>query len=752
MQPRTPSRLPADLLSFLGSVEPFCRVTDQALADLDVDVIRLNPGEFVFQKGDQGDALYVIQSGTCSVLLPATTGEYRVVTRLGSGEMIGEMAVVNQQPRTATVQADTPTSLLRLSVPAFERLAADSQEIVAYFQQVAVQRESRLRLILSKIFPGLEAGTMDACLKESESVRVEGGQTLFHQGDPSDSLYAVVHGRLQAIIQPGNEAAPIVREIPRGTCVGEMGLLTNEPRSATIRAVRDSELLRFSQTQFTRLLDSHPQVGAALARTLAHRLRQANGPPAPSRVPTTLAILPGSAGVAGSGFAERLAEALSQASGPTLHVTSRMLDQRLGQGSAQVPVQHAGHARIVNWLNDQEDHYRHLVFECDPSLSRWTERCLRQADLVLLVYEACESPARGDLQIQVEQRQLAGSTRRELVLVHADDVPHPSNTSAWLGALQAETHHHLRMTRTSDYARLARFLTGRAVSLVLGGGGARGFAHIGVLRALGERGIPADLVAGTSMGAIIAAQHALGYDSNAMIAMNRRTFQEQKLYLDTTIPLVSLMTAKKIVAALRTMFGDTAIEDLWTKYFCVSSNLTRAQANVHQTGPLWLAIRASISVPGVTPPVSTDGDLLVDGGLLNNLPADLVRRFSEGPVIAVDVASRVDLKIPGTLRPTLSGWRILWSRLNPFAAKSSLPNIFNILARSAMLGSVSGTDALKTSVDLYIQPPTGGISLFDWHAIDRAADLGYRYASELLDRGPIPRTLAPVIPSERRSP
>lgn len=734
-------------IPFLESVEPFCRLDRSRLVALEPELLRVRAGDLLFRQGDPADALYVVLDGGCQLSHVDPDGKDRPLATVGPGEILGEAAALRAHPRATTARASEESNILRLSRHALDRLVSVAPETRQFFQALDARRQSSLQVALTTLFPGLDARALTDVRSEANWIRLRGGDVLFRQGDPSDSLYAVVHGRLQAVIRRADTTPPLIKPIPRGTCVGEMGVLTDKPRSATVRAVRDSELIRLPKAVFSSLLDRSPQIATALAKTLAERLQAANQEAAVSIEPATIAIIPGSTRVAMALFGERLAEALNTVAGPTLLLDPMRLDERLGIGSASVPFHSLANRRVVNWLNDQEDRYRYIIYDADPSWTVWTERCLRQADLVLLVHFADEPPAQSAVASRWLAHDHSPSVRTELVLLHDDHRQQPTGTQARLKACAVNAHHHIRLTRTADYERLARFLTGRAVSLVLSGGGARGFAHIGVLRAFREADIPIDQVGGTSMGSIIAAHCALGHDIPSMTARIREGFLEQKLYLDTTIPLVALISAHKLVSMLKGMFGEANIEDLWTRYFCVSANLTRAEAMVHQEGPLWLGVRASISVPGVVPPVIQNGNLLVDGGVLNNLPADIARSLAPGRVIAVDVASKVDLTGPDATVPSLSGWRLLWSRLNPLGPKQEMPTIFHILTRSAMLTTISNTDAVKSSADLYLQPPTQGISLFDWRALDQLTEAGYRYTIEQLAQW----DLRSFGPKERRT-
>lgn len=720
----------SDTLALLASVPVFSGLDQPALRrlELEMEQVRLAAGDLLMRRGDPGDSLFVIVSGCLQVLLHHADGAEQVLAQLAGGDCLGEIALLTGQPRSATIRAMQDCELLKLTKEAFDRLAIDYPDLKSRLVQLASHRQSGLYLALTDLFHGLDRSVLEEFVRESTWLRLPGGETLFRQGDQPDCFYAVVHGRLQVLIQSDGAGPKIVRHIGRGTCVGETSLLTGEPHSATVRALRDSELVQLPKATFTRLLERHPQAAAELAKTLARRLRQSSATKGtPSNV-ATIAVVPGDQSVRQARFAERLVDALAKTGSSTLHLSSDRLDGCLGEGVSLTPFDGLSNSRIVDWLNDQEDKYRYILFECDPGLSVWTQRCLRQADLILIVHSAEAEPEPHEIETRMISDEIGGVARKELVLLHRDNAA-PVGTSRWLQACRVEAHHHVRMERTTDYERLARLITGRSISLVLSGGGARGFAHIGVIRAILESGLSIDLIGGTSMGAIIAGQYAMGLDPAQMIAVSRKGFVGIAPHRDKTIPIIALITGRRLTRMLKMMFGQTQIEDLWLKFFCVSANLTRAQMMVHQQGPLWLWTRASVAVPGAIPPVVLqNGDLLVDGGILNNLPADVVGTLAQGSVIAVDVCARTDLSTNVGARSSFSGWKLLWGRLNPFAKRVSVPNIFNVLTRATMLNTLSKIDTVKQQADLYIHVPTEGISIFDWNSINQIVDIGYRSA------------------------
>jgi predicted acylesterase/phospholipase RssA len=212
------------------------------------------------------------------------------------------------------------------------------------------------------------------------------------------------------------------------------------------------------------------------------------------------------------------------------------------------------------------------------------------------------------------------------------------------------------------------------------------------------------------------------------LEVNREAWPRCRPERNFTLPLVALNSAKRMDRMLGEMFGSAAIENLRSKFFCVSTNLTRAEAMVHRNGLLWKAVRASMSIPGIGPPAIEGGEIFVDGGLVNNLPVDLMKRLCPGPVIAVDVSEQVEFK--STLRESysLSGWAVLGQRLNPFAQKQEVPNILNLLYRATTVGGMGAIAAARALADVCIEPPVKGFGIFDWRKVEAIVEAGYRHA------------------------
>jgi NTE family protein len=567
-------------------------------------------------------------------------------------------------------------------------------------------------LAASGVFSALDKDMIQAVAQELQPMRLMGGETLFREGDSGESLFLLVHGRLAVSVNK-----QLVGEVGRGQVVGEMSVLTGEPRSATVRAERDSLLVRFSKEAFERIVEKDPRVMTLISRRLIARLREASKGTFRARV-VTIALLPVHASVPIADIAKNFTQSLSEF-GKCGNITSKWFDD-ISKGdeafNASAPLQ------------ELENQFQFVIYQADPARPNWTRLCLRQADRILIIARGDQQPDSATLGNVVDELRMVRKTApSELVLVHPESNARPERTQQWVKALNVETFHHVKAGSATGYNRLARILTGRAIGLVLGGGGARGFAHIGVIRAFADLGIPIDFIGGTSMGSVISAQHAAGWDFKTMIEINRKGWIDMDPMRDKTLPVMALLSCRKLDHMLDMMFDDLQIEDLWIKYFCVSANLTQASEMVHQVGSLKRWVRASMAIPGVALPVFDKGDLLIDGGVLNNLPGDIMRQISGGTVIVVDVSPQKDLSVDPAIQRAPSSWKIIASRM-PLREKIHVPNLLDIMMRTVMLSSTQNSQEVAKGVDLYLRPPIDQFTLFEWKSLEKLATAGYEFA------------------------
>jgi NTE family protein len=555
------------------------------------------------------------------------------------------------------------------------------------------------------LFSGLPKHVVDEAVTELEWLSVPGGALLFEAGTPADAVYFVVSGCL-GVYGPGGE---LVGRVAAGETVGEMGLIVARPRRATVRALRDSELAVLSAGTFERVLLGHPEAILRLARLTVQRIDDRDAERQRAMTPRTIALVPQHADLDLGAHAGQLIRALS----------------RFGRADLVARERAARHS--PQWFHERESRNDFVVYAADAGDTPWTQLCLRQADVVLVAARASDEASAWASPRWLDR----GMRRAELLLLHEDGFRAGAATR-WQSAFPGMPHHHLR--GAADFERLVRLLTGRAVGVVLSGGGARGFAHLGVVRALREHGVPIDIVGGSSMGGILAAGVAADWDDAELRMRFKRSFVDTNPLSDYTLPLVSLVSGRKVGMLLRREFGDIDIEDLPLPFFCVSSNLTTGRIAVHQEGSLWRWLRASVAIPGVLPPVFQGGAVYVDGGAMNNLPVDVMRAKGRGPVIGVDCGTdrAFTTDVEATETPSL------WSLLSGRGARRR-PNILQILWRAGMVNSAATTLEHRTQSDLLVTPALESVELLDWKGFERAIEIGYRDACERLAAGALER-------------
>jgi predicted acylesterase/phospholipase RssA/CRP-like cAMP-binding protein len=568
---------------------------------------------------------------------------------------------------------------------------------------------------------------------ELEPMTLYSGEFLFRTGDPSDALYIILGGRLRALPDDHAYETPVI-ELGRGETIGELGLVTGEARRQSVCAVRDTYLGRLSAGAYDRLLTKYPHdVMRTFTSRVARRVQQiAEGTLRPSSRINNIALIPASPGSAFKSFCDEFCAALS-VYGSVVQVSSARVDAAFGvEGFAQTSDWDGSRIRFMEWLNRLESNHAYVVYEADDGLTPWTERCVRQGDRVVIVGHANQDPAPGEIETELIAHLSADATQsKTLVLIHENDKP--SGTARWLTPRNVDRHHHVRLGQPADFGRVVRFLTGRAVGLTLGGGFARGLAHIGVFRALADSNIPLDAVGGASMGALIGALWASGWSNERIIEEVRTGCSDS--FNDMTLPFIAFKSGRKFSDLVARFFGDARIEDLWHPFFCVSANLNRAELALHKSGSLTKAALASSRAPGIFPPIVYGGELHVDGGVINNVPVDLMRVFcGNGVTIGVDVSPPHELEDVEDYGYTVSGFQAMRSRFGLWGAKKAfMPSILLVLMRTLEFGGISYRTTREGAADLLLRPQMLGFKRTDWHAADEIVALSYRHTLDKIE-------------------
>uniref|UniRef100_G3Q490 lysophospholipase n=1 Tax=Gasterosteus aculeatus aculeatus TaxID=481459 RepID=G3Q490_GASAC len=737
------------------------KIEDSSLLNGKVTLHHAKAGAVLASQGDQDVSLHFVMSGCLHVyqrMIDKKEAVCLFVTH--PGEMVGQLAVLTGEPLIFTIKAIRDCTYLKISKSNFYEIMREQPSVVlSAAHTVAIRMSPFVR-------------QMDFAI---DWMAVEAGRALYRQDDQSDCTYIVLNGRLRSVIRKTNGKKELVGEYGRGDLIGVVEALTRQPRATTVHAVRDTELVKLPEGTLNNIKRRYPQVVTRLIHLLGQKilgnLQQGRGPFSALSLPTmtpsadvtnpasnlsTVAVLPVCDDVPINAFNLELSHALS-AIGPTLLLTSEIIRERLGASALDSIHEY----RLSGWLAQQEDINRIVLYQTDNSMTPWTQRCIRQADCILIVGLGDQEPTLGELEQMLENT--AVRALKQLVLLHREDGPGPSRTVEWLNMRSwCSGHLHLKCPRRvfsrrsqskirevyekvfektadrhSDFSRLARVLTGNSIAVVLGGGGARGCSHVGVIKAMEEAGIPIDIVGGTSIGSFIGALYA---EERSAVRTKQRAREWSKAMnsvfktvLDLTYPITSMFSGSAFNTSIYKVFQDKQAEDLWLPYFNVTTDITASAMRVHQDGCVWRYVRASASYTPYLPPLCDpkDGHLLVDGCYVNNVPADIARNMGARKVIAIDVGSQDETDLCN-YGDSLSGWWLLWKRINPWAEKVKVPDMAEIQSRLAYVSCVRQLEVVKKSAYCeYIRPPIDRFKTMDFGKFDEIYDVGYQHGKLL---------------------
>lgn len=561
--------------------------------------------------------------------------------------------------------------------------------------------------------------------KEARWFALPAGQPLFLAGEPADSIYFVLSGALGAFGAKGE----FVGHIRPGEPVGEMALFLggvgangdgdghDRPHSGSVYALRDSEVIALSRAGWKLLVKSEPELLEGMIRIILRRLGrgdQRTGEAAP-KVYTLLSTSPTI----------------------DLGLRARALKTALARfGKRAVIVDEAeGSEKPAAFFDNLEIENDAVILTAAIGDTPWFRLSTRQADRIWVL---ARSDARPSTPLMPEDTSPAQRLKLiDVVLIHPGAERRASRPQEWLQAAGAKRLFHWQGDNGADAMRLARIMTGRSVGLVLSGGGARAYSHIGAIRAIRELGIPIDFAGGASMGAVVAACVAIGWSDEEIDWRIRKAFVETNPLGDYTLPVVGMVKGKRVNQRLQEHFGEIDIGDLQIPFFALSTNLTDGQAKLHRCGLLRTALRATISLPGILPPLVDGEDILVDGAVLDNFPVEPMRELHQGFVIGSDVSAiRDGLNREEFVHPE-SFWHWVFKR-----GFSSPPPIAGLLMRAATIRDDRLTP--RDKADILILPELPDIELRDWKAYDASVEAGYKAAMEALKNHEILKLCCPA--------
>ncbi|VDK77114.1 unnamed protein product [Litomosoides sigmodontis] len=723
----------------------------------------------IVEQNSEDELLIIVLSGLLSISQEPIDGEDENADEehilIYPRELIGGLQLLTGEPWFVTVRSRTNAVYATISKKDFFELVDIHPEIVLPVAHSVIRR-------LSSFVRNVDFAV--------DWVLLDSGQAVYKSGDVADSIFVLLSGRLRSV-----EGKKIIEEFGRGDVLGMIEVLQRVPRATTVLAIRFSQLARLPEGLLNFIKMKFPQVGFRLVHLLGQyytssiqntsafrcgykdNISLAVGDPQ-SHIKNlhTIAVVAATPDVPLTAFTCELYHALN-INLRVLRLSSQKIAELLDASVLEkilTDETYDGQAdfRLMHWLNLQEDTYPLIIYECDTSATSWTRRCLCQADAILFVANGEQKPLQQSLMDDYLKMNEDGiRTNKELILLWDEKTVQPQGTIEWLKGSWFSGHHHIRIYKRmvqwdlkkvpesdivsfyeqniysgkvdsgSDFSRLARILTGNAIGVVLGGGGARGAAHVGVLRAIQEHGIPIDMIGGTSIGSMIGglyAQEVKDVEQRAKSWFMMMASIWPKIW-DLTYAHSAMFTGAGFNHGLQDLLLDSLIEDLWIPYFCISTDISNSEMRVHRTGPLWAYCRASMSLAGYLPPLCdpVDGHLLLDGGYVNNLPADVMQSMGAKIVIAVDVGSAAETNLYN-YGDSLSGFWVLLKKLNPFAEPIKVLNMEEIQSRLAYVSCVQQLQLVKNAgYCQYVRPPIEEFKTLDFYKYDEIRDLGYKH-------------------------
>ncbi len=561
-------------------------------------------------------------------------------------------------------------------------------------------------------FAQLNAATLNAIADVSIWQSIAGGWELFSQGADAQALHINLSGRLIVVRETPDGGEEVIGYIRSGEPVGEMSILSGEPHSASVFALRDTEILSVARHDVERLIEAHGEFAAALARIVLSRARHPKESFQQS-APRIFALIATSPSIDIDAHVKDLADRISALK---LNVTWFPSSETAPESRDFDLIENA---HDVVLLAARVDH------------SSWYRFVQRQADRFLVFARRDAKPSK-PFPLTLEAGARARKFRLvDLIMLH--EGVHSGATAEWMEVIGATRV--INCQSDNSFSRLARIVAGKSIGLVLSGGGARAYAHIGAIKALRETGVPIDFICGASMGAVVAACVAMGWPQEEMEARIREAFVSSNPLGDHVLPVVALTKGARVETRLEQHFGDARIEDLATPFFCVSSDIVNGAAHIHSTGLLRDALRASIALPGILPPVVDQNALLVDGAVVNNFPTDIMTSVHRGLTIGVDVAREGVIDVEAFRDPP--GF-FAWVAGHGL---SEAPPIVSLLMRAATARREKFER--PRPADIMIAPLVKGVELRDWKEYDAAIADGYATAMAAIEENR--DTLAPII-------
>jgi NTE family protein len=577
-----------------------------------------------------------------------------------------------------------------------------------------------------KIFASLNKQATQKLLTKLDKVTLDQGEVLFCQGDISDSLYLLARGELSAMLTTASGDNRTISYIEPGETVGELGALSSAPRTLTIKAAKPSVLFRLATQDFITLCHQYPKVMLEAINPIILRSQKVLSLlSSEEKSKKQIVIMPANKKVILDKFADQLAKY-------TQKLTSIIFLSDYDLAINELDT--AELAEKIKLIEKNKKAKQVILYLLKSTHTPLAEVALKKMEMLYVVgVPHVEHVFDNGVLNAIKKYHLHFKVGPQFVLLHLKKTVLPHKTSHWLKQADFSLAHHVRINTGNDYRRLLRFVRGRAVGVVLGGGGTRGFGHLGAIKALRESKIPIDIIGGTSAGAIVGGCYAMTQSYAGAFEKFEAIAQASKRsvsWRSLTWPIISLFNAKKFTEAQKKAFNSTRIEDLWLPYFCISCNLAENTEQVHFSGHLWKKTRASSAIPGLIPPMVLDGQVHFDGSLLNNLPVDVMRHIVgiKGRIIAIELGINQKDEDFYKFPPIITFWQTLLSKLGLRPNGLRVPRFVDTFLQSLFVGSLlkSRQNGLAANLLISLDLAKFGFLHVDDHEAAEIIEVGYQ--------------------------
>jgi predicted acylesterase/phospholipase RssA/CRP-like cAMP-binding protein len=489
-------------------------------------------------------------------------------------------------------------------------------------------------LLKQAVFKHLNDAELHSILKQSELRELEAGEVLFSNGEASNYVYIILYGRLgnYLSITPDLEQGPY-GFFQRGSLIGEVGVILNSPRTMGVVAQRNTQLLQLPAEIFkkfyTEVIITNQKELQELYFTQLDRSRKMFRRMRKEISYTFKTLIP------------------LQRNLPIQEIIRGL--ENLNDNQQQFYILNAEdlksisseHGRIHYYLEQLGTLYKNILIIMSEDTTDFIEYALDISDKVILIANGDEIPANNPSFNQlISTQNKFPHTVEDLILIQPNRSA-PRYGQRWT-ALKPSLRIRYYFRDNDSLARLYRYFSGQQIGLVLSGAGYRGMAHIGILKALIDYKIPIDVIGGTSIGAIIGASFAAAADMDQfdlLMQQLEKSIRRLFSWKELGIPILSIFTGRSR-QILDELLPVDQIENTAIPFFCISCDLSHMKEIHHSQGHLATALRASSAIPGLLPPVIANGHLLVDGGVVNNLPVDVMRSHVDysGAIIGTDLS------------------------------------------------------------------------------------------------------------------